>query len=83
MVRLEVLDSSNFQRRSCDLKARNLPRYATSARSRSFSARAASRITPLRAHPGGWTEDDHAASGAAPVLTITSVDDGPVGNGCR
>lgn len=42
MVRLEVLDSSNFQRRSCDLKARNFPRYATSARSRSFSARSVS-----------------------------------------
>lgn len=36
---LEVFDGSNFQRRSCDLKARNFPRYATSARSRSFSLR--------------------------------------------
>ncbi len=36
---LEVFDGSNFQRRSCDLKARNFPRYATSVRSRSFSLR--------------------------------------------
>lgn len=36
---LEVFDGSNFQRRSYDLKARNFPRYATSARSRSFSLR--------------------------------------------
>lgn len=26
VVRLEVVDSSNFQRRSCDLKARNFPK---------------------------------------------------------
>jgi len=39
VVRLEVVDSSNFQRRSGDLKARNFPKYATSARSRSFSRR--------------------------------------------
>ena len=36
VLRLEVLDSSNFQRRSCDFKARNFPKYATSGRSRSF-----------------------------------------------
>lgn len=36
---LEIFDGSNFQRRSCDLKARNFPRYATSARSRSLSLR--------------------------------------------
>lgn len=26
VVRLEVVDGSNFQRRSCDLKARNFPK---------------------------------------------------------
>lgn len=41
-LRLEIVDSLNFQRRSCDLKARNFPKYATSARSRSFSVRSVS-----------------------------------------
>jgi hypothetical protein len=41
-VRLEIFDSSNFQRRFGDLKARNFPKYATSARSRSFSMRSVS-----------------------------------------
>jgi len=41
-VRLEIFDSSNFQRRSGDLKARNFPKYATSARSRSLSVRSVS-----------------------------------------
>ena len=39
VLRLEIFDSSNFQRRSCDLKARNFPKYATSARNCSFSLR--------------------------------------------
>lgn len=39
VVGLEVIDRLNFQRRSCALKARNFPRYATSARNRSFSLR--------------------------------------------
>lgn len=42
IVRLEIFNSSNFQRRSRDLKARNFPKYATSARSRSISVRSVS-----------------------------------------
>lgn len=58
VVGLEVIDRLNFQRRSsCALKARNFPRYATSARNRSFSLRSCStslsgtsfpRLTGLR-----------------------------------
>jgi len=42
VMRLEIFDSSSFLRRSGDLKARNFPKYATSARSRSFSVRSVS-----------------------------------------
>lgn len=42
VVPLEVVDSAYFQRCPADLKARNFPKYATSARNRSFSRRSAS-----------------------------------------
>lgn len=39
IVGLEGNDGLNLYRRSCSFKARSFPRYATSARSRSFSRR--------------------------------------------
>jgi len=42
VVRLEAFDCLNFQGRSRDLKARNFPKYATSARNLSGSSRSVS-----------------------------------------
>jgi hypothetical protein len=68
----------NFQRRSCDLKVRNFPRYATSARNRSFSLRGVSIV--LRPRVPALGRRTAAPLGSQPVFPLASMDTRPVGD---
>ena len=80
-MRLEIVDSSNFQCRSGDHKARNFPRYATSAKPFVLCAQRLD-LGLRRGIPSiGWRST--APPRAQPVFPVAPIDARPVGDGAE